>query len=369
MEKLKFEFKMRGTADGKSNILCITSIETPDGRMFTIPEELQPVTLHDRLNNHPAFTKIKKTLTKRNQFRKIWITVDDTIKEKYLDEEENLQFNDYFLEETTNKPEETAVVHSSSIQKLLETLVENNKRAEDKSLDKIAKEITIQKFNNKTQNASQWLSGFEEECERYNISEDKRKIKLLKFFLDKSCFDWYECVLIKLTINSEWEEWKKRFCDTFANKGWSPIRYAIMFKYQTGSLLEYALRKEKLLLETRRSIDTGTLIDLIAVGLPNFVSDKINRETLLETEDLYNELGKLEHLVYRNFSETKKINGQKSNTKVPCIFCKEKIKKIRFHPEENCWFKNKEQTEKKVNNSLFDIEAEGQDPKNLQPHH
>lgn len=187
-------------------------------------------------------------------------------------------------------------------------------------MDKIAKEITIQKFNNKTQNASQWLSVFEEECERYNISEDKRKIKLLKLFLDKSCLDWYECVLIKLTINSEWEEWKKKFCDTFANKGWSPIRYAIMFKYQTGSLIEYALRKEKLLLETRRSIDTGTLIDLIAVGLPNFVGDKIDRETLLETEDLYNELGKLEHLVYKNVSETKKTNGQKPKTKVPCAF-------------------------------------------------
>lgn len=53
-----------------------------------------------------------------------------------------------------------------------------------------------------------------------------------------------------------------------------------------------------------------------------------------------------------------------------CIFLrKEKIKKVRFHPEEDCWFKNKEETEKKVNNSLFEIEAEGQDPKNLQPHH
>lgn len=110
MEKLKFEFKMRGTAGGKSNILCITSIETPDGRMFIIPDELQPATLHNTINNQPAFTKIKKTLTKKNQFRKIWITLDETIKEKYLDEEENVQFNDYFLEEiTTNKTEETAL--------------------------------------------------------------------------------------------------------------------------------------------------------------------------------------------------------------------------------------------------------------------
>ncbi|GBP36065.1 hypothetical protein EVAR_29196_1 [Eumeta japonica] len=96
---------------------------------------------------------------------------------------------------------------------------------------------------------------------------------------------------IEMEVESEWNKWEKNFCDTFANKGWSPIRYALAFKYQTGSLLDYALKKEKLLLEVRKSIDTGTLIDLIALGLPNYLTDKIDRETLQETEDLYNELG------------------------------------------------------------------------------
>ena len=77
-----------------------------------------------------------------------------------------------------------------------------------------------------------------------------------------------------------------------------PIRYAMSFKYQTGSMLDYALKKEKLLLEVRKSIDDGTLIDLIAIGLPNFVADRIDREKLKKTEDLYNEIGKLEHLAY-----------------------------------------------------------------------
>lgn len=48
------------------------------------------------------------------------------------------------------------------------------------------------------------------------------------------------------------------------NKGWSPIRYAFAFKYQTGPLLDYALKKEKLLLQVRKSIDKETLI---VVGL------------------------------------------------------------------------------------------------------
>jgi len=50
MEKLKFEFKMRSSTDGKSNILCITSIETPDERMFILPDEIQPASLHTVIN-------------------------------------------------------------------------------------------------------------------------------------------------------------------------------------------------------------------------------------------------------------------------------------------------------------------------------
>ena len=38
---------------------------------------------------------------------------------------------------------------------------------------------------------------------------------------------------------------KKNFCTTYANKGWSASRYAIAFKYQTGSLLAYALKKRE----------------------------------------------------------------------------------------------------------------------------
>ncbi|KAF2888413.1 hypothetical protein ILUMI_17760 [Ignelater luminosus] len=66
---------------------------------------------------------------------------------------------------------------------------------------------------------------------------------------------------------------------------------------QAGSLLEYAIKKEKLLLEVRKTIDEGTLIDIIAAGLPDFITDRINKEEILHTRDLFNEVGKLEHLV------------------------------------------------------------------------
>jgi len=117
---------------------------------------------------------------------------------------------------------------------------------------------------------------FEKECDRFNIKQDIQKIEIFRLFLENSCLNWYSSMLIKLTLNSEWIKWKENFNVTYANKGWTSVRYAFSFRYKNGPLLDYALKKERLLLEIRKSIDTGSLIDLIAVGLPNFVSDKIN---------------------------------------------------------------------------------------------
>jgi len=50
----------------------------------------------------------------------------------------------------------------------------------------------------------------------------------------------------------------------------------------------------------RKTMDQGTLIDLIANGLPNFILGKINKEEVLQTNELFNEIGKLEHLASKN---------------------------------------------------------------------
>jgi len=367
MEKLRFDFTIRGTADGKSNILCLTSIGTTDGRFFGFSEEHQPVNLHTELIKTQAFAKVKNSLKKRHQSRKIWIGLSEALTKVYLDEEENLQFGDYYLEEIIEK-KTTASEPSASdetMKKILEKLMEDRQqKSEIKNLGKMAKDFMLEKFTGKTSNAYQWINEFEKECERFEINEDRKKIEIFKFFLEKACLDWYSCMLIKLTVHSGWEEWKKNFCETFANKGWTPIRYALSFKFQTGSLLDYAIKKEKLLLEVRKSIDTGTLIDLIAFGLPNFISDRIDRETLNETADLYNEIGKLEHLVNKNKFEIKKNKTDNTKEKTPCKICKDSNKGTRYHPESACWFKEKESKIKNVNNAVLETELNRNEQKN-----
>uniref|UniRef100_A0A6P7HHF1 Uncharacterized protein LOC114348786 n=1 Tax=Diabrotica virgifera virgifera TaxID=50390 RepID=A0A6P7HHF1_DIAVI len=313
MEKLRFDFKMVGAQDGKTNMMCITSIGTPDGKTFLLPDEFQPANLHKEVCKTQVYARIKNSIKKRNKSRKVWITLTEELSKIYLDEDENLYFENQYLEELTESDSEpTSDVQVDTIQKLLEKLMENKEQtSEIQNLSKIAKDFMIEKFDGKNINANQWLSEFERECERCLILEEKKKIEILKFFLEKASIDWYSCMILKFTVESDWEDWKNNFCETFGSKGWSQIRYAHTFKYQTGSLLEYAIKKEKLLLQVSKSIDTSTLIDLIAIGLPNNVADKIDREILQGTQDLYNEIGKLEHLATRSLMKKKKYTENK----------------------------------------------------------
>lgn len=372
MDKLQFHFKVLQTTDGKSNVICLIQIATPDGHIYKLPSDYYSAACHVALIKTSAYAKVKKSLKERHQSRKVWIHLTKELRAAYLDEDDNLQFEDEYLEEATNETDKTNAADTSeqSLSQMLEKLLEKKESTnEERNTGKLAKEFTIEKFDGKNPNADQWLTSFEKECERFKLTTDVKKIEILKSFMGKSASDWYTCTLLKLTINSEWENWKMNFCQTFASRGWNPIKYAITFKYQSGSLLEYSMKKEKLLLQIRDSIDEGTLIDLIATGLPNYVLDKIDREKIKESKDLHNKIGKLEHLVRKsNFDINKnKTSVKGKNEKVPCTLCMNKGKGTRFHPEADCWFKNqdiKSNKEKQVNNLVLDVELSEEDPKN-----
>ncbi|XP_045492414.1 uncharacterized protein LOC123691873 [Colias croceus] len=234
MDKLRFQFAVLAGSDGKSNVVCITSIETTDGRIFNIPDDLKPASKHTSLISSDVFTKIKNSLKKRHQTRAVWIPLNTDLRNIYLDEGENLQFGDQYLEEITR---ETVPLLSNN----------KNTTTENKNISKVAERFMIEKFSNKNSNVNQWITVFESECERFEILEDKEKIEILKHLLEKQCIDWYTSMLIKLTVNSNWIEWKENLCETYGNKGWTQERYAFNFKYQAGSLLEYATKKERLL--------------------------------------------------------------------------------------------------------------------------
>lgn len=384
MEKLRFEFTALPGSDGKTNILAITSIATSDEKVYAIPETLQAAGHHKELLKTSAYSKVKNTLLKRFQTRRVWITLTEELKKIYIDDDGNLQFGNQFLEEINpERPTPVSAKGIDSVEKLFEKLLENTQETKQQNLKYIAEKFIVEKFTSKNPNAKQWIDIFEKECLRFDVTTDEKKIELLRLFMDKTCIDWYSSMIIKLTINSEWSTWKNKFCESFANKGWSPVTYALLFKYKDGSLLDYAIRKEKMLLDMRRSIDTGTLLDLIAAGLPEFIMNKIDRETLKDTVDLFNEVSKYEHMVnqknllpkrkfgYGNLTRTNDKNEEKS----PCKICEKLNKTGRYHPEAICWFRPNERDSTKknfikhINNSVIETELNEADQKNEQSHH
>ncbi|XP_028160177.1 uncharacterized protein LOC114353111 [Ostrinia furnacalis] len=370
MEKLKFTFEVKPSTDGKSNYIAVTSITTQDDKVFLIPEEYQAVSLHKHIQTSKTFTTVKNTLKKRYQSRGVWIKMTEGILQTYMDEDDNMIFQDQLLEETTQEQLAIASKKCSEdpIVKILEKLVEGQQNREKQSIKKLADRFVIEKFDGKNSSAYQWMSVFEKECERFNITQDEEKIEIFRLFLEKSCNDWYSSMMIKLGLQSEWSEWKSSFLQTYASKGWTTSKYALSFKYQSGSLLEYAVKKEKLLLEVRKTIDEGTLIDIIAAGLPDFITDRINKEEIEHTKHLFNALGRLEHLVTR-----KKFIKKREDTKPikeKCGICEKLKKGIRYHSEDSCWFKTKMNTEKDkkqiklINNSELECELQCEDQKN-----
>ena len=81
------------------------------------------------------------------------------------------------------------------------------------------------------------------------------------------------------------------------------------YKYKEGSLIEYAIRKEKLLLDMDKDISPKTLILLIAAGLPEAVRNKIDKENCKNSTELLHEIRKCENLENKNsFKKRKKTN-------------------------------------------------------------
>ncbi|XP_059045613.1 uncharacterized protein LOC131841306 [Achroia grisella] len=364
MNRLQFEFTVIASSDGKSNVLAITSLTTEDGKCFAIPDELKPINNHKEITKTSTYIKIKNSLKKRHQTRKIWITLNEEQKQTYVDEDGNIQFLDQYLEEISI---EQPTGKDNNLQQILDRLVESTEKKEHHNLKNISEKFIIEKFTSRNSNATQWMETFEKECVRFNIIKDETKIEILRLFLEKTCLDWYSSMVTKLTVNSYWTEWKEKFLETFKNRGWDTVTYAFAFRYKEGLLIDYAMKKERLILDINKSIDSRTLIDLIATGLPGFILNKINREEIKDSTDLFNEIRKYESMIYRK--NTTVIKNSKLNFKMKtmerksCKTCEELNKGIRYHPEEACWFNIKKNEQEKIlrtknvnSNSIIEVD-------------
>lgn len=227
----------------------------------------------------------------------------------------------------------------------------------------------IEKFNNERTNVKLWIDMFEKECARFKIQKDNTKIELLRLLLDGTCQDWWNSRMLKEEYNDKWSSWKQALTETFSNKGWNNIMYAHNYRYKEGSLVDYAIRKEKLLLEINEKEYEHTLVDRIGAGLPDFIREKINRDELENTKELINRLQKYEGRIEKK-KDGKQNYKPKTEEKKPCKTCEAMGKGIRYHPENKCWFRLDKKDEPKITNSNTVIEVDlNTEQKNAQTHH
>ncbi|KAI4490126.1 hypothetical protein M0804_004308 [Polistes exclamans] len=203
VEKLLLTLQVAHAADKKTNVLCLTAIGSPDGKLYKVPQEYYQLKDHAELLKFNALRKVREILKLRHDSKKIWINVTKELKGKYLDVNDNIIIYDYYPEEITEERKPT-------------TTREENKY---RDLKNVTDKFVLKKFTGKNVNGKQWLDTFMNECTRLAVADGTEKIEVLKLFLDGSAVDWYSSTLIKNILTSDWSTWENSFCDTYTNKG------------------------------------------------------------------------------------------------------------------------------------------------------
>lgn len=221
---------------------------------YVFPPEYQAKNYHPQLFSSSIVRKAANSLTKVGHH--ITLTMDG-------ETDLNFVFRDIYLEELEiiprRKTETETEKPSLDMERLLEILQKRDKHKGEET------DFAIKQFD-RTQKATDWILEYETECKKYKIQSDEKKLKSLKKYLEKTGLVWYQTNLLK-DEEYNWEDWTAVFLKAFSNKDWSAVRYVYNFKCISGSFIEYAIEKERLILEVRRKTPEDIRVNLIVIGL------------------------------------------------------------------------------------------------------
>lgn len=358
-------YRFRLEKSGNS-ILVMRVIDLEEDVWYKFDQENRDMTKHSELCELPSIKQAIASLKKNGKYRQTKTMLPEEIQSLYVDEFGNFVFNGTHLEEYSDPIDKSKTLNQTIGQKederdYINRIAELEKRLEEKDklrLCDVEKKFVIEKFTAKL-DAEDWIKSFLKECDRYRIVEDDKRIEALKLFLKDSALDWYH-IRQKRFYNDDWEHWRLAFIKMFGAKTWSIVRQALSYRYVAGSLTDYALHKEKLLVETDDKMTDETMINLIVYNLPSSIQEKLERAKFKKIGDLYDELAKLNDLRSNvsNINDRQKKperRQQQSIERKPCETCKELGFNDRFHPIEKCWNKG---AKKPIDNKKTPISRE-----------
>lgn len=333
---------------------------------FTIPEDCRDLSLslHSELNAIRTIVSSKTSISKVGGYRRISIPCSPEIRQKYFDEHGNFCINDNYLEEQDLQEHLNITEGDGSSQATQLLLIKRIRELETQitsmneiSLLDVEKKFLLDKFNGK-QEARSWLDAFEKECTRHKIIDQTKKIEALKFFVEGNALEWYSSNLIKLPL-TDWDLWKNSFIVVYERKNWSSIRTAFSFKYMGGSYSDFAVKKERLLLDADKNMGEMFRIYQIVYALPLEIQDKLDREKIKSFDDLLQELKKFntsgsKKKTNEKFSEEAKIFDSlkftADNKRKPCSVCEALGYRNRYHLVQQC--RNKDLKLNRINMNL-----------------
>ncbi|XP_044743428.1 uncharacterized protein LOC123305702 [Chrysoperla carnea] len=339
---------------------------------FSLPDEHKNLYEHKVLSSKTTIKSAIAAIKPINGFRKIGIKLDEDLKKEYFDEDGNLSYKNYPLQESVVLFDVSEKLQEENflIKRIKELELKLNDKDEIK-LQNIEKKFVLDKYD-KTQNPSEWFSKFESECDRNKIKSGTQMIEALRFFVAGSAKHWYEGNLKKFGLTN-WSEWRNSFFSIFIDKGWTAVRKAYTYKYLGGSLIDYALTKENLCLEVESDSTMSSRINLIVMGLPSQVQDELDREDINTIKKLYNELRKLDGQYNKRSKENKPYDNRHEKTKLgestkkkqidiplkkPCYMCEALGWKNRFHPSNEC--RNKILYAQKKESNLIETKSDSE---------
>jgi len=295
----------------------IKRISTDKKIWYLLPEEFQDLTHHKILTSKKIIRNATTVIKNINGFRNITLKIDEHIRREYFDEAQNVCFNEFPLEEEIALVPVSRVIEprnnelETRIRQLEQELKSNSIKKNQSRLKDIENKFILNKFEKKQYDSMSWLSRFEDECHRFQIVSDSDKVQALRFFVIGSAGDWYESNLKKIGLNTPWKCWKDSFLNVFVDKGWTIVRKAFNYKYLGGSLIDFALAKEKLCLEMEPNSTELSRVNQIVFGLPVEAQEKLDREEIITIDMLFSKLRRLEDTFNRKKKDvqtTTKLN-------------------------------------------------------------
>lgn len=255
--KLRFYVNAEESTDKKTTVYKIKWLQ-PVGSdcYYEMPIELQNLSNHSEICAIQKVKTVTASIKTRGAYRTFTLSLSPEIAKKYIDNDGDAIYKEVYLQETTTpqyKIKTTRKGKEEDIPTLLQQIVSATQKGTQpestpkKNLRNIREDFVLENFDGKNFPIENWFKTFEKECARCQVISDEDKILILRLFLDGTAKNWFSSKIVTIGLDVEFETWRKVILDSFRETGWRKHREAYSFRYIGGSLVDYALRKENLL--------------------------------------------------------------------------------------------------------------------------